>query len=797
MADTISHSRSVSFDISSRNTRFFTLGFKAENNKGLGIITADCRKMTAEDGELYSPERNRKLWSERTSGKNLAAGLVPEFDPQPAYELTRVGKSDSTDLTDGKISTGFGEYIWFDPAAVGWNTKQQVCQIKFDLKKVQNISKAVVRICGGRLDSYNGLGMFPTLLETWISRDGKKWYRSSMLKKVNINEKADADWKNLYYLPELREGSAPPYIYPFELDINAAARYVVLRFSKGVPQLYIDETILVEGDEKAAGFNRAYSTEPDRVLFSKDAAITPFYPEVYIPCGTVNLPNWFKFDDRREKKEGGLSYFIDLPQEVIFTPEKTYPRFLRNLVRTENKNGRTIRYFSCNYKDSAVLKEAARCKIGPFFFRTEKSIPENQKYIRIGTTTGRKNPASVIRKYKLNIIDIPKVPQQPFLHLTFPWFSQRETFYWPGYAKMLHHIGASGTGWHTGKPEKGDAFFAELKKYNIKLIAVSARIPAQILGVKSTLYRCTGGGNKICPALRGPLYEKFCTVSANLFKDIPADMIHLDDEWWSDPGSFTRCSRCNTLREAQNMNWSEYAEWAMAEFYSGVLKSLRRVKPGVRIGSYMFCLDRTQSVYGKSFPIFGTAKLFPALLDEIQTPYYGPNPVQVARRVRKNFLKIGNPAGVTVYLTGGTGAYYTDQMGEKTMWQLLEAYMNGAGSIAYYITRSFSSPADFMYIARGMKAIQPYGGFLMKAALDETFSGSNRNLSYTARKQGKKALYLIGNYDSGSTAETFLSLKKIRSVRNCFDNKAVDFSGKGVALKIPGGKAAFIEVEFY
>ncbi|MBR2373661.1 MAG: hypothetical protein IKA87_05475, partial [Lentisphaeria bacterium] len=571
----------------------------------------------------------------------------------------------------------------------------------------------------------------------------------------------------------------------------------VLRISKNTPQLYMDEAVLLEGSAKKAGFNQVYSTEPDRVLFRKDAAITPFYPEVYIPRGTVNLPNWFKFDDRREKKEGGLSYFIDLPQEVIYTPEKTYPWFLRNLVKTENKNGRTIRYFNCSYKDSAVLKEAARCNVGPFFFRTEKSIPENQKYIRIGTTTGRKNPQSVVRKYKLNVIDIPKVPQQKYLDLTFPWFSQRETFYWPGYIKMLHHIGASGTGWHTGKPEKGEAFFAELKKYNIKLIGVSARIPALILKENSRLYRCTGGGNKICPALRGPLYEKFCAESTALFKDIPADMIHLDDEWWSDPGSFTRCSRCNELRKAKNMDWSTYAEWAMADFYSGVLKSLRRAKPGVRIGSYMFCLDRNQSVYGKSFPVYGTAKLFPALLDEVQTPYYGPNPEQVRARVRKNFLKIGKPAGITVYLTGGTGAYYTDQMGEKTMWQLLEAYMNGAGTVAYYITRSFSSPVDFMYIASGMKAIQPYGEFLMKAELDEKFSGSNRMLSHTVRKFGKKALYLIGNYGSGSTAETFLPLKNIRSVRDCFNNKAIRFSENGIALKIPAGKAAFIEVCFY
>lgn len=791
------HSRSVSFDITSPNTRFFTLGVKAENNPGLGIISVVCRRMTAEDAELYSAERNRALWKKRISGTNLSSGLTAEFDPQPNYALTRVGKSDHKDLTDGKISTRYNEYIWFDPLAVGWSTNANVCQIKFDLKAVKNISKAVIRICGGRREAYHGHGMFPTILETWISRDGKNWYRSAALKKVNINEKADADWKSLYYLPEFSESNSPPYMYPFELNINASARYVVLRLSKNNPILYLDEAVLVGGSEKNPGFNRVYSSEPDTVLFSKDAAITPFYPEIYIPRGKINLPNWFKFDDRREQKEAGLSYFIDLPQEVIHTPETTYPRFLRNLIKTENKNARTIRYYHCNYKDAAVMKEAARCKIGPFFFRTEKNIPEKERYVRIGTTTGKKHKKQVIRQYKLNIIDIPEVPRQQYLDLTFPWFSQRETFYWPGYIKMLHHIGATGTGWHTGKPEKGSQFFAEAKKHGIKIIAVPIRPPVQVLGPNSRLYKCTGGGNRICPSLRGPLYEKFCASFVESLKGIPADMIHLDDELWSYPGNFTRCSRCQALRKNKKMDWSEFAEWVMADFYAGVLKSIRKARPGVKIGSYMYCLDRSNTVYGKSFPISGTAKLFPALLDEVQTPYYGPNPEQVKRRVRNNFLKAGDPAKVTVYLTGGSGAYYTDQMGEKTMWQLLEAYMNGAGTIAYYITRSFTSPVDFMYIARGMKVIQPYGKFLQKSGIDDKFSGSNRNLCYTIRKQGKKALCLVGNYNSGKSEKTFLPLPGIRSAKDCFSNKKIDFSPTGITLNIPAGRGSLIAVEFY
>ena len=791
------HSRSVCFDLTGKGTRSYRLNVLAEENANLGLHDIAVRRMTGEESALYSPERNRKLWAERTAGKNLARGLKVSFDPEPNYELTRKGKTDEADLTDGIISTRYGEYIWFDPLAAGWSTRANQCQVKMDLQSLQNISRAVIRICGGRRDPYHGSGMFPSLFQVWISRDGKQWYCASRLKKVNINEKADADWKTLYYLPELSEGSAPPYVYPFELEINAEARYLAFIFSKATPLLYLDEIALLEGNRNAPGFNRAYSGEPSEQLFRKDASIVPYYPEVYINRGKINLPNWFKFDDRRAVKEGGLSYFIDLPAGIVYDPDKgSYPTFLRNLVKTETRDGRTIRYFRCNYREDAVRKEAARCHIGPFYFRAEKPVPEKECYIRIGTTAGTKNPQTVIRQFPVKLIDIPEVAPSRHLYLTFPWFSQAITFYWPGYIDTLRHLGVNGTGWHNRKKENGKEFFAELKKHRIDLIAVPQISILKVLGGKTSEYRCTNGKSRLCPALRGPLYEKYCNAFAECLEKIPAERVHLDDELWTSPGDFTGCSRCNELRKAKNMSWSEYAEWVMADSYAGILRAVRKAKPQAKIGSYMYCLDRMQTVYGKSFPIFGTAKLFPALLDEVQTPYYGPNPVQVTRRVRSNFQQVRDPSKITVYLTGGSGAYYTDRMGDLIGWQLLEAYMNGAGCIAYYIDLSFSSPVDFMHMARAMKAIRPYDEFLMKAELIPDFSGSAKTLNYTGRKLGNKALCLIGNYHSGKTVRTVLPLKGILSVKDCFTGKAVPFAEDGITLDVPGGKGSLIEICF-
>ena len=794
------HSRSLYLSVSGKTAERFKLAVLSKSNAGLGIRKIDCVRLFGKENELYSPYLNRKLWSERTAGKNLALGRTVKFFPEPAYKLTKKNDTDAADLTDGKLSTKYGDYIWFDPAAVGWSTWEKRCLVSIDLGSVCSISKAVVRVCGGRFDALNGYGMFPDLFEVWVSRDGKDWYPASSLKKVQINEMADADWKSLYYLPEIQRGDAPVYMYPFELAVNAEARYIAIGFTKQNTSLYLDEIAVMEGDAGQADFNAAYAREPDRVLFSREAAVVPFYPEIYVPRGDIQLPNLFKLDDRRKVKDMNLSYFIDLPEQVSYTESQGWPAFTRELVRTETRNGRTIRYFNIRNESKKLQEILRRYHIGPFFFRAEKEVPAGEMYVRIGTTSGKKKQETVIRKYKLNVITVPKVPRMEHLQLSLAWFTSRVTAFWPDFGKTVRHVGIGSVGLHFSiRPDRKDAFLKELRQYGIKTVGIPRTSISKLVG-KDTEHLCitpTGGAkNKICPAYRGKYYEQFCREIARDFSDNPVDCAHLDYELWFSPEAFKQCSRCDALRKSNNLTWADYAPWAMADFYRGILQAVRKAQPKIPIGSYLFCLDRTQSVDGRKFIFFGTDRLFPEYLDEVQTPYYGPNPVLVAARVRANYLKIRNPAKITAYLTAGAGAYGTDRMYDRVKWELLEAFMNGAYCIAYYIDTSFTSPLDYLYLVEGAKAVAPHEKFLMKAELDPDFKGSDPSLCYTCRKLGDKALILTGNYGTSKAARTLLPLKNAVSAKDCFTGKEIPVGAEGIELNVPGGKAAFIEVGF-
>ena len=798
------HTRSYYLSVSKKETSRFKLKLLSIGNERLGIQKIDCARLFGKENELYSPSLNQQIWRKRTAGKNLAKGREVKFHPEPNNKSTAKNGTDAADLTDGKLSTRYGDYIWFDSAAVGWVTNEKRCLATIDLGSVCNVSKAVVRVCGGRLDPYNGYGMFPELFEVWVSRDGKVWHPASSLKKVKVNELADADWKSLYYLPEIQRGDAPVYVYPFELAVNAEARYITIGFTKNIRTLYLDEIAVLEGKADQADFNAAYKREPDRVLFSREAAVVPFYPEVYIPRGDIQLPNMFKMDDRRTVKDGTYSYFIDLPEQVSYIESLGFPAFTRKLIRTETKNGRTIRYFSINYQNSKKLPVMLRqYHIGPFFFRAEKEIPAGEQYVRIGTTAGKKKPETVVRKYKLNVIDVQEVPRLKHLRVSFASFRHRTTNYWPDFGKTLRHLGVSAAGLHFSsfRPDKKaefDTFLKGCRKYEIKIIGVQQTALSKLVG-KDTEHKCIGAKsnvNKFCPAYRGKYYGQLCQSITRDFESFPVESADLDYELWFSPESFKHCSRCDALRKSQNLTWAEYAPWAMAEFYRGLLEAVRKAQPGIPVGSYMFCLDRTQSVDNRKFVVFGSDRLFPKYLDLVMTPYYGPNPVQVTGRVRANFLKIRDPKKIIAYLTAGSGAYGTDQMGEMVKWELLEAFMNGAFCATYYNENSFTSPLDFMYLADGARAAAPHEEFLMKAELDQDFKGSDPNLNYTCRKLGNKALILAGNYGTAKAARTVLPLKNAVSAKDCLTGKDLAVCKEGIELTVPGGKAAFIEVRF-
>ena len=132
------------------------------------------------------------------------------------------------------------------------------------------------------------------------------------------------------------------------------------------------------------------------------------------------------------------------------------------------------------------------------------------------------------------------------------------------------------------------------------------------------------------------------------------------------------------------------------------------------------------------------------------------------RRVSK---EIGNPFILVPWLSGGTGAICTVPYSYRTEQHVLETLMNGAGGIQFFSRKSFESPLDYYYLTRALSMLAPYENILMKGSLDESLTGSDPNMLYTARKLGRKILFLAGNYERRKKADAVLSLNNIKSVQ--------------------------------
>ena len=800
------HTHSFVYDAGNRQTEYCEIKIDAADNPGLLMEDISLRRMSGPENALYSTVLNRALWKERTRGVNLIAGKKLRYIPEPNDFLTKEGDTDALDLTDGKISTDFRDYIWFDKKAVSWTGALNEVRIIADLGSVLPVDSLSIRIVGGRLHANDAMrGWFPNLFQVWISQDGKSFYNAAKMTKVMIAEKTDADWKTMYYLPEMGHDNAPSYVYPFRFEIHAEARYVVLIMDKPGLRLTTDEMVILQGDKNSGDFNKVYSTAPNTKLFAKEASVAPYYPEFYVPEGII-LPNWFRFTDTRDVKTGAVTYTVDLPEQVKYIPEDESlavgMKMNRQLTAGERKNGRAVYHFSGS-KDYRRFAASTEYSLGPFYFQADGRIPEKERYAVFTTFVNGKTSGEL--RLPLRTVKIKPVPRAKHLLLSGTWFTPRIVYSWPNILESVGTVGFNAMGHHGKMTPKSQKYVNELRRQGFKVTATESypfHTIATVTGAKDRdSVRCTHwkkvkSRNSLCPAYRGPYYEKLLRGLAMQINSVSADYIHLDYELWFWPELFQGCERCDALRKKHGLTWGQYAEWAMADFFKPLLAELRKSNPNARIGNYLSCASYLQQAQGRTFSAFGFSLLFPEYLDESHASYYGNNPNKVHDIVRHNYRKIGDPKRIAQYLTVGAGAYDYDRIGEAATWQLLEAYMNGAYGIVYFVDRSFVSPVDYWYVAEGMRAIVPFDEFLVKAGLDDAFKGSNPNLTYTLRRWKDDALVLIGNYNSSREASVFLPLKGVRSAADCFTGQTVPIDKTGIQLTVQGKKARLLHLKF-
>lgn len=724
----------------------------------------------------YSTVQSKKLFQELAKGNNLARGKKVTFQPEPRYPLTAAGGTDATDLTDGRFASS--NQIWFEKEAVGFEGAHNGASITVDLGKVQSVKKGIIRLQGGRMQDY--ATAFPDVLEVWVSKDGVHSYLAAKLTKLKAMEMEFSNWKDLYYLPESEDNTGVPYVYPFSLDIKADARFITFRSPVyRLRSMFSDELAVIEAsssDRAQPDYNSVYKTEP-RFINHGSIMIYPKMDTFYI-AENVYLPNYLYADSLLKENTGKFSYAIDLPQEVTFQPSKAWPADTRRLGRTETKNGRTILYFEP--KDSLKnFLAVQQYGFGPFYFSVDhaEKIPAQEKYV-IFTTYYNGRKALEVRR-GIEFLKMPEVPQLKQLDISL-WLEERFKDA-PDYHKTSKKTGFTTEMFFPRSVEDARKFLPlvlEAKKQG-KKIRLELE-PTQRLWVRwkdRNTYRCIGSENdlrSVCLAYRGEEYLKTVEEIRDIVKILPADTITFDIENWEPNrmnASINQCPRCKEAKEKAGFStWVEYFEKFQADYVKKYAEAAREGakqagRPIPRIGYYALAPDTAYRCLEGPVSLLGYRYLYPDYSNEIQKSYYGRSSAGAHHMMRRVSKEIGNPFILVPWLSGGTGAICTVPYSYRTEQHVLETLMNGAGGIQFFSRKSFESPLDYYYLARALSMLAPYENILMKGSLDESLTGSDPNMLYTARKLGRKILFLAGNYERRKKADAVLSLNNIKSVQ--------------------------------
>lgn len=779
--------RTVTFEIKKPNTKKIQFFLAARPDTTIDYAFLHYKKLDSTHQSAYTPGKMSALWKERTKGRNLAYGKKVRFIPEPVYPLTRKGNTDQNDLTDNRIRPV--NALWFESGAVAWYKALHGAMAIIDLGKERNVKKAVIRINGGR----KGAITFPQVLECHISKDGKNFYPAHVLKKVAHTEANMADWKDLYYLPESKNEKIPTYVYPFELNVNARARYVAVRAPIYTAILMItDELAVMEADKKDIAnpsFNAPYKKSP-RPLVHRNVIIGPKLDKFYI-ASNMKLPNYLTFDARTDKKVKEFSYTIDLPKEITFTPESAWPAFTRTFVKREEKGNRAIFHFTtpASYTFKRLCDLIRSYQLGPFFFTSNgKKIPQKEKYVVFTTRINGVNDYA--QKLPLEILTIPVVPPIKKLNISLAWTENRHFMTYPDYLDTQKKLGFNTLPLF---PISKDA--PRVKKLMEEAVKKGYKIrqqmsPSHYMFVKEKKdfdYKCKGAEKlrSVCPSYRGKFYKEMLTDIRNAVRDYPADYVTFDEEVWGVPilEAATKCARCNTLRLQKKMDWPSYLQWAMGDYLSAYKKA---VHEGARLAGKkppimsFYALVPPNTPYGNIKTIskgkviaLGYPHLYPKYADEIQDSYYGRSSRMASLRARAIFKVIKDPAKISPWITGGTGAHTETHYPERTGQHLIETLMNGASGIQYFMFPSFESPLDYYSHAKAMKLLQPFEDILMKGGLDERFTGSDKTIHYTCRTLGKRSLILLGNYEAVKAKTTLISVEKGAKVFDLVNKKEI------------------------
>ena len=694
------------------------------------------------NGKGYSEKRMRELWNERISGKNLAAGKLISFYPDPTYHLTAKGNSDNADLTDGYLVKRSGQAIWWSPKAVAWGRKYtgRYKRMIIDLGETKCVDKIVWRVVAGSYKrSFDG----PKWVKLYGSVDGKKIHLIS--ERYRWSE--DNARPNNYRLPNIGklETGTQVYVYPLTIGAeNHNMRFVVMEFEQDSDWFCCDELAVIKG----SGAGKDISKLDSKTIQIEDVWIKSPEPELPVVRGVI-MPVWFKQTDfRKNGSKLAVKYRFQLPKGIKMHIPKAYRYKIKgNVVEVINPKGGTSD------------------KIGPFFFIQTKDLisPVKLKYQAVGVNAKEQPMVSLSLKPE-------KIPA-PFslknLTISIGWMidAQQSDSYWPDFVDSYKRLGFNTipsfprswskkvTGADLKEIEslsdpatatKYGRRLAHLKKLGFKTVYMESPLHwvCRKYSKESSEFRCgnePSSKDAFCPTYRGKYYiDEMKRIRKNFLLMGGADYIIWDCELlgsakWNGKG----CSRCQQFFKASGVSWEKFLRTKTIE----ILQDMKRqVADAAKMHGWaqpevgMYGVDSTHDYAG--------LVEFRKSLFDFQNPslYVGNNSLEIHSKIRK--CRELNKSNIIPWLTTQTAGKVSPKNARIMLW---EALMNGAQGATYYSLTDLN-PAQLYEICRALAAVAPIEDIIVKGdlAYDEfkVIKGIGR---ISAIRYGNKMALLVVN----------------------------------------------------
>ncbi len=679
-------------------------------------------------------ETNHQLWQQQTQGHNLALGKKFTFSLPPLYNLTKDEK-DPYDLTDGKLSTQPKDKIWFDRNAVGWyaNESSSGVNLLIDLEKVENISKVCVRLLGGA--EQRGL-IFPRQVEVYVSKDGQQYYQAAGLQKLMPGEKEQSDFKKYFFLPE--DGTA--YVYPLPLEINAEARYVIIRIYGASNAIFSDEIAIMEGNSKAEGFNQAYQAAPEQ-LPMRGIIARPNCGRVVVPSNLA-APNSFFINDMRDPKNQKVQaeLIIELPPEIILEAPAIKPEAV-------TINGKTVHRYRKAYR-----KFGGRSQTEMFYFRANGALPPEATatlYVECADEPVWQ------QSFPLEVIEFPTIqPPLTGFPIDLSWMGVSEQEAWPGFLENWNKFGFDAVTCFPRYYQTDDKrqelrdYLQKARKHDYKVVMNESpfHIMQKDYADKAEIYtqRKDGKPSKaLCPSYQGEYYRKELErIEANVRLASP-DRIYWDIECWYNGALDAvrgQCTRCTEAVEKSGTDVKSYLRQCGVRMLRDLKEAVRKGmdgKPMPTLGSYNHHASAEPHHY-----LFAALDAWPEAIDQMQPSLYVAGRSELVHQAMRQNYQALKARRIFPWLSTGTYGEFPSYKLEQMIYEVL---MNGGEGFGYYWFGDFDTPLDYYYHAKALATVAPYQEILKKG--QPWFNrGSNKELFYSGQVHSGEMLLLVGNY---------------------------------------------------